>query len=174
MVSRLLVEQPETEIMCLDISAEMLRHSPVPAVQADALALPVASGSISLIVAAAFLHHLPGEEVRVLAECHRVLADGGRVIGYDPNGTSLQNRVFMGSGPMRLKRFTPDERPIVPRRLEGQVRAASFRSFDHDYFTFHNEMKTAFETVQTRLINPIAKGPLRPYLDRWFLWRADK
>ena len=54
------------------------------------------------------------------------------------------------------------------------MRAASFRSFDDDYFTFHNEMKTAFETVQTRLINPIAKGPLRPYLDRWFLWRADK
>jgi SAM-dependent methyltransferase len=174
MVSRLLMDEPATEMVCLDISAEMLHHAPVPAIQADALALPVASGSVSLIVAAAFLHHLPGEEARVLAECHRVLAAGGRVIGYDPNGTSFQNRIFMGRGPLRLKRFTPDERPIVPQRLAAEVRAASFRSFDHDFFTFHNATKTAFETIQTRVLNPIAKGPLQPYLDRWFLWRADK
>jgi SAM-dependent methyltransferase len=174
MVSRLLINQPATEIVCLDISGEMLSHAPVPAIQADALALPVASNSVALIVAAAFLHHLPGDEPRVLAECHRVLADGGRVVGYDPNGTSLQNRIFMGSGPLRLKRFTPDERPVVPARLAAEAAAASFRSFEYEYFTFHNDTKTAFETIQSRVINPVARGPLKPYLERWFLWRADK
>ena len=95
------------------------------------------------------------------------------MVGYDPNGTSLQNRVFMGSGPTAAQAVHAGRAPYRARRL-ARCGAASFRSFDHDYFTFRNDMKTAFETVQTRLINPVAKGPLRPYLERWFLWRADK
>jgi SAM-dependent methyltransferase len=174
MVSRLLVAQPDTDVVCLDISHAMLTHSPVPAVQADAMQLPVAAESFDLVVAAAFLHHLPGLEAEVLTECHRVLKPGGRLVGYDPNGQSLQNRIFMGDGPTRLKRFTPDERPIVPDNLEQEVRAASFSSFQRDYFTFRNETKTTFESVQTYLINPIAKGPLKKHLDRWFFWRAVK
>jgi SAM-dependent methyltransferase len=174
MVSRMLVDQPGTEVVCLDISAAMLSHSPVPAVQADAMQLPLADESFDLVVAAAFLHHLPGLEAAVLEECHRVLKPGGRLVGYDPNGQSLQNRIFMGGGPTRLKRFTPDERPIVPERLEQEARAASFSSFQLDFFTFRNETKTAFETVQTYVIYPVAKGPLKKHLDRWFFWRAVK
>lgn len=175
MVSRLLMREPGTQMVCLDISHPMLVHSPVPGVQADAMVLPVASGSFDLIVSAAFLHHLPGLESKVLDECFRVLAPGGRIVGYDPNAWSLQNQVFMGNGPLRLKHtFTPDERPIAPERLADQVRAASFSSFAYDYFTFRNDTKTAFERVQTYLINPIAKGPLKRRLDRWFFWRAVK
>jgi SAM-dependent methyltransferase len=174
MVSRLLAAVPQTHVVCLDISALMLRHSPVPVIQADALQLPVASESFALIVAAAFLHHLPSEEGALLAECHRALVSGGRLVGYDPNGKSLQNRIFMGGGPLRLKRFTPDERPVVPINLEREVARASFSSFEYEYFTFRNETKTAFETVQSYLINPISKGPLKRYLDRWFFWRAEK
>ena len=52
MVSRLLQEKPGTEIVCLDISHAMLRHSPVPALQADAMQLPLASESFDVVVAA--------------------------------------------------------------------------------------------------------------------------
>jgi SAM-dependent methyltransferase len=174
MVSRLLADRPGTWVTCLDISAEMLAHAPVPGIQADGLALPVKSDAFDLIVAAAFLHHLPGDEYDILKECHRILAPGGRLVGYDPSGTSLQNRVFMGDGPLRLKRFTPDERPIRPDLVQSQAERAGFGRFRYDSFTFRNETKTGFELVQTYLVNPIARGPLKKYLDRWFFWEAVK
>jgi SAM-dependent methyltransferase len=175
MISRLLMEKPATQMACLDISHAMLVHSPVPGIQADAMVLPFATASFDLVVSAAFLHHLPGLEPRVLDEIQRVLTPGGRVVGYDPNGRSLQNRVFMGDSKLRLKStFTPDERPIVPEHLGEQMRAAGFSSFTYEYFTFHNDTKTVFERIQTHVINPIAKGPLKKHLDRWFFWRATR
>lgn len=174
MISRLLIDQPDTWVTCLDISTEMLAHAPVPGIQADGMRLPVKSGGFDLIVAAAFLHHLPGDEYDILEECHRALAPGGRLVGYDPSGTSLQNRVFMGDGPLRLKRFTPDERPIRPDLVQAAARRALFRGFRYEFFTFRNEAKTGFELVQTYVINPLARGPLKKYLDRWFFWEAEK
>jgi SAM-dependent methyltransferase len=174
MVSRLLMREPDTDIVCLDISAAMLSQAPVPGIQADALQLPLADGAFKLVVAAALLHHLPGFEADVLRECARVLAPGGRLVGYDPNGHSLQNRVFMGDGPLRLKRFTPDERPVVPESMEAGASAASFSSFEFEYFTFENDEMTMYERVQRYAVNPVARGPLRKYLDRWFFWRADR
>jgi SAM-dependent methyltransferase len=174
MVSRLLAEQPETDVTCLDISGEMLAHAPVPGIQADATRLAVASSTQDLVIAAAFLHHLPGREHEVLAECYRALAPGGRLVGYDPNGRSVQNRVFMGDGPLRLKRFSPDERPIIPGRLESQARAAGFTSFEFAFHTFQNVSTSTFEVVQRYVLNPVARGPMQKYLERWFFWAARK
>jgi SAM-dependent methyltransferase len=174
MVSRLVKDQPETRITCVDISAEMLRHAPVSAVQADGMRLPFPADTFDMVVAAAFLHHLPGLESDVLAECHRVTVPGGRVIGYDPNGWSLQNRVFMSQGPFRLKRFTPDEKPIVPKHIEAKAIELSFTSFEYELFTFKNQTTTTFEVVQNRILDPVSRGPIKKYLDRWFLWRAVK
>jgi ubiquinone/menaquinone biosynthesis C-methylase UbiE len=174
MVSRLLMPQPETDVVCLDISHAMLTHSPVPAIQADAMRLPVADESCDLVVAAAFMHHLPLTFQSVLSETHRVLKRRGRIVGYDPNGFSVQNRIFMGNGPLRLKSFSPEERPIRPSDMRAECAAAGLHEFTSDYFTFQNETTTKFEMVQSRLINPIAKGPLKKYLDRWYFWRAAR
>jgi hypothetical protein len=62
----------------------------------------------------------------------------------------------------------------VPERLDACVRSAKFTSFAFEYFTFKNDTTTVFERVQTHLINPVAKGPLKKRLDRWFFWRAVK
>jgi len=174
MVSRIIKDQPETRVTCVDISAEMLRHAPVSAVQADGIHLPFPPDTFDMVVAAAFLHHLPDAESNVMAECHRVAVPGGRVVGYDPNGWCLQNRIFMGDGPLRLKLFAPDERPIVPESIATKAIELSFKSFEYQLFTFRNMKKTPFEVVQRYVINPMAQGPLKKYLDRWFLWRATK
>ena len=174
MVSRIIKDQPETRATCVDISAAMLRHAPVAAVQADGMVLPFPADTFDMVVAGAFLHHLPEADSDVLAECHRVTVPGGSVVGYDPSAWCLQNRIFMGAGPLRLKRFAPDERPIVPTNIETKAIELSFESFTYELYTFRNETRTPFEVVQRYVINPISRGPLKKYLDRWFLWRAIK
>lgn len=172
MVSRMLATVPGTFGVCVDISAAMLGHAQGPAVQANALALPFAVGSFDLIVAAAFFHHLPGKESALLAECRRVLGPGGRLVGYDPSAACLQNRLFMTGGPLRLKFFSPDERPVAIQRLRAAALGAGFTRFSHRCFSFRNTRVTAFEFVQRYLFGPLALGPLQPYLDRWLFWEA--
>lgn len=174
MLSRILVRQPETECVCMDISHAMLRHSPVPAVQADALHLPFRDGAFDLVMAAAFFHHLPGLEDALLAECHRVLRPGGRLIGYDPNDNCIQNKLFMSQNALRLKVFSPDERPVAPAVLKAQASAAGFSRFEYFEFSFKNRKITAFEAVQRYLLTPIAIGPLKPLLERWLFWQTWK
>ncbi len=174
MLSRILVRQPDTHCVCMDISHAMLSHCPVPAVQGDALRLPFRDGSFDLVMAAAFFHHLPGLEGDLLAECHRVLKPGGRLIGYDPNGRCLQNRIFMSQNALRLKVFSPDEKPVMPDVLAAQTATAGFVRFDFFEFSFRNRKITSFEAVQRYLLTPLAIGPLRPLLERWIFWQTWK
>ena len=174
MISRMLITQPGTECVCIDISLPMLKHSPVPSVQADALNLPFRDGSFDLVMAAAFFHHLPGLEPQLLKECHRVLRPGGRLVGYDPNGHCLQNRLFMAKNSLRLRVFSPDELPVMPERLGRQATDASFGRFEHFVFSFRNLKITGFEAIQRYVLSPLAIGPLRGLLERWVFWQAWK
>jgi SAM-dependent methyltransferase len=170
MVSRLLNRKDNTECVCVDISRKMLSHASVHAVQADALKLPFADQSFDLIIAAAFVHHVPGKEPIMLHECHRVLKQGGRMVGYDPNARCIQNRVFMTSSPLRLDFFSPDERPVMPANLQRAANDAGFSGFRYRTFSFRNPRLTKFELIQRYVLNPFSVGPLRNYLDRWFFW----
>lgn len=172
MTGRLLAASGVPSLVCLDISGEMLRHSGLPSVQGDALRLPFLAQSFDLVVAAAFLHHVPGREADVLHECARVLSPGGRVVGYDPSARCLQNRVFMGDGRLRLKAFSPDERPIDPRTLEAMLAAQGFRDVRSTPFSFRNPRITPFEAVQRWVLDPLSIGPFRHALQRWFFWSA--
>jgi len=174
MTARLVTGDGGPLVVVMDISHEMLRHSPVEAVQADALRLPFADGSFDAVIAAAFLHHLPGREDEVLAECARVLRPGGRILGYDPSLKCLQNRIFMGSGPLRLKFFSPDERPVDPDALRVALEGRGFADVRTELFSFRNQKVTPFEAVQRWVLNPLSIGPLRALFQRWFFWSARR
>jgi ubiquinone/menaquinone biosynthesis C-methylase UbiE len=67
-----------------DLSYGMLRHArahpePVSWVRADAQCLPFRDGSADAIVSTEAFHWFP-DKARVLAECFRVLAPGGRLL----------------------------------------------------------------------------------------------
>ena len=160
--------------VCLDISFEMVRHARGLRVQGDALRIPFADGSFAIVVVAAFLHHVPGRETAVLRECLRVLAPGGRVLGYDPSALCLQNRIFMQGGPLRAKCFSPDERPVDPSALGVVAEGIGFSEFQFRTFSFRYQEMTPFELVQRYLLTPLARGPFKPRLDRWFYWEARR
>lgn len=170
MVSRMLHNLDGTECVCVDISHNMLSHASVFAVQADALKLPFADNKFDLIIAAAFVHHVPGKELVLLRECYRILKPGGRMVGYDPNARCIQNRLFMTSSPLRLNFFSPDERPVMASQLHDVASITGFHNFQYRTFSFRNTRLTKFEFVQRYLLNPFSIGPLKPFLDRWFFW----
>ena len=117
---------------------------------------------------------MPGKETVLLEECARVLKPGGRLVGYDPNGRFIQNRLFMTDSPLRLGRFSPDELPIIPEHLGESANNGGLIKFEASCFSFTYEKLTAFEIAQRFLINPLARGRLAPYLHRWFFWQAVK
>ena len=110
----------------------------------------------------------------MLRECLRVLKQGGRMVGYDPNAQCIQNRLFMTASPLRLDLFSPDERPVLPATLRRVAEEAGFSGFRYRTFSFRNPRITKFEFVQRYLLNPFAIGPLRTYLDRWFFWEMSR
>jgi ubiquinone/menaquinone biosynthesis C-methylase UbiE len=74
---------PGVTVVGVDLSAGMLGEARLagaaPLVQADATRLPLAAGSVDLVVTRGVLHHLP-DVVAALADWRRVLRPGGAVV----------------------------------------------------------------------------------------------
>jgi ubiquinone/menaquinone biosynthesis C-methylase UbiE len=74
---------PQVRVVGLDLAAGMLGRARAagawPLLQADAAALPLAAGSVDLVVTRGVLHHLPNVPA-VLAEWRRVLRPSGAVV----------------------------------------------------------------------------------------------
>ena len=75
---RLHADHPELQVAALDISARILRDVPRPVLVADAAHLPVADGSVSVVLAMHMLYHLADPDAGI-GELARVLAPGGLV-----------------------------------------------------------------------------------------------
>ena len=77
------------QIVALDRSAGMLAKVAVPAVRADAQALPFADGSFDRAMALHVLQHVP-DRLAALGELRRVVAAGGRVVVATNSRTSVR------------------------------------------------------------------------------------
>ncbi len=89
------------QVIGVDLSHEMLEGfdpAKVPAgrsvaiAQADMIALPLASGSVDLVLCRSALHHMD-DEVGVLREACRVLKDSGRLVLGEPANDNVITRL---------------------------------------------------------------------------------
>ncbi|MGD9100297.1 MAG: methyltransferase domain-containing protein, partial [Anaerolineae bacterium] len=79
-----------------DLSLGMLRGLPdgVPAINADAVALPAPSGSCDVVLANHMLYHV-SDMGRAVAECRRVLCAGGQLLAVTNSQTSMSELVSL-------------------------------------------------------------------------------
>ena len=82
----------DVRVVAMDLSAGMLAKVRVPAVRADAQALPFAEGSFDRVMANHVLYHVPDQR-RALAEIRRVVRSGGRVV-LATNGRTTMRELF--------------------------------------------------------------------------------
>jgi SAM-dependent methyltransferase len=95
--------------------------------QADALRLPIRSGSFDVVAFSSVLHHI-GDRAGALAEARRVLAPGGWVFAFDPNLLHPAMLLFRHprSPLYSAEGVSPDEQPLLPSVLRRDFAAAGF------------------------------------------------
>jgi SAM-dependent methyltransferase len=114
----------------IDLDHERLRSAPVPVARASATRLPLAGGSVDLVVASNVISSIAGEEDRraVAREVGRVLRPGGAVLWYDQRWPNPANRATRAVTRRDLRRLFPgaviDLRPMtaVPALARRSIR----------------------------------------------------
>jgi SAM-dependent methyltransferase len=110
---------PGATLIGVDLVASGLRkaHALVPGARlllADACRLPLRTGSIDAVLSANLLEHVP-DDVRALAELHRVLRPAGRAVVVVPSGPDTYDY---------YDRFLGHERRYARGELAGKARGA--------------------------------------------------
>ena len=135
---------PGVTVVGLDLSAGMLGKARAagagPLVQADATRLPLAAGSVDLVVTRGVLHHLP-DVVGALADWRRVLRPGGAVVvASEPTPTVERHGEVLVRAllPLLRRPLTPTEdfwelasmaanlHVFTPEGLAAQAREAGY------------------------------------------------
>ena len=129
---------------------------------ADARELPFEDGSFDLVAFSSVLHHIPDFET-ALREGLRVLAPGGSAFAFDPNLLHPAMALFRyPKSPLYSpKGVSPNEAPLLPRRLRGAFERAGFADIQQ-----RAQSDIAYREVAPRLLN----AGLRAYnlADHWF------
>ena len=106
---------PGLSVVGVDLSAGMLGRAraagAAPLVQADATRLPLAAGSVDLVVTRGVLHHLP-DVVGALADWRRVLRPGGAVVVVSEPTPAVERHgevLVRGLLPLLRRPLTPVE-----------------------------------------------------------------
>jgi ubiquinone/menaquinone biosynthesis C-methylase UbiE len=126
---------PEGHVLGVDTSADMLAvaarrnegRANAALREGDATALPAGDGEFDAAVSVQVLEYVPDVDA-ALAELHRVLRPGGRVVLWDVDWATLSMRA---ADPARTERVLRawDEHladPVLPRTLAPRLRAAGF------------------------------------------------
>jgi SAM-dependent methyltransferase len=124
---------PDARILALDASAGMLRiaraRRGASAILADALALPLADGTVDAVILAYVLFHV-ADPARAVAEAARVLRPGGRVGTITwawergPRADDVWDQILAGAGvpPAPLRRV--DSGLDLPGAVDALLRSA--------------------------------------------------
>ena len=130
--------------LAVDLSPGMLARvnawsrsaeAPVVGIQADAMHLPIRSGSVDVALAFHMLYHVP-DIPRAVRECRRVLRPGGGLL------------VSVGSA-------APSEEALLLRRVAADLAGRELRLMPELSFTAENGAATlerAFSTVETHVL----------------------
>lgn len=88
--------------------------------EADAQKLPFADNTFDFVCAWGCLMHMPETE-RAIAEIHRVLKPGGKMIAmmYHADSVHLRYCIQLGRGILRLKYLTYDNQSLINRYTDG-------------------------------------------------------
>jgi ubiquinone/menaquinone biosynthesis C-methylase UbiE len=135
---------PGATVVGVDLSEGMLDKARAagawPLVQADAEHLPLAGGSVDLVVTRGVLHHLP-DVPGAFAEWHRVLRPGGSVVVVSEPTPAVDRHgqvLVRGLLPLLRRPLTQEEdfwelasmaanlHVFTPAELAGHARAAGF------------------------------------------------
>ena len=124
LVTAALLEYGVADLTTVEIdpkAAERLRArfgSRVAVHTGSAAEMPLADGSLDVVVCCTMLHHVPtaDEQDDILSECRRVLAPGGVLVGSDSR-TSLRLRVF---------HLRDTHNPVDPAGLAARLADAGF------------------------------------------------
>jgi SAM-dependent methyltransferase len=130
--ARIRAGRPGLEVVGLDRDARLLARaqSRLRALQADAGELPFPSSSFDAVHVRLLLRHVPNPAA-VLAEAHRVLRSGGRLVLGDSDDGALVLHPFPDeiARALAAKHETARRRgadPFIGRRLAALVREAGF------------------------------------------------
>jgi SAM-dependent methyltransferase len=128
----------------------------------DARELPFPDASFDLVAFSSVLHHIEDFET-ALREAHRVLVPGGTVFAFDPNLLHPAMALFRypRSPLYSPKGVSPNEAPLLPRRLRAGFQRAGF----HD-IRQRAQSDIAYREVAPRLLN--AGLRLYNFVDHWF------
>ncbi len=106
----------------LDNSPNMLKLLPEGAVQGEATALPFPDDSFGAVAALYMLYHL-ADPLDAIAECHRVLADGGLFAAAASSADDAPElaAIFQATGPRAPATFDSDIGPGLIETIFGNV-----------------------------------------------------
>jgi SAM-dependent methyltransferase len=111
--------------LLLQARRKVARLPNVSLTRGNAEALPYANGSFDLVYGSSVLHHLHLDAA--LAEAHRVLRPGGRLVFAEPNAVNPQLLLLFHVAPLR-RRFgvSQDEMAFSRLRARGALLRAGF------------------------------------------------
>jgi len=139
----------------VDVALDRLREAPFPVVQADARRLPVATGSVGLVLVFNVLSSVPDARDRttVVAEIRRVLRPAGAVLWYDQRWPNPGNAATRAVPRIELRALFPRAAiDVVPVTLAAPLARR---------FTGAYDRLASVRVLRTHLL-----GVVRPAVDQ--------
>lgn len=176
---------PDGSIVGVDASADMLAlarqrcsgHPDVTFEEGNAVALPVGDGAFDAALCVQVLEYV--EDVPLaLAEFHRVLRPGGRVVVWD---TDWSGAWWHSGDPARMRRVLQawDDHlvhPALPRTLGAQLRAAGFSAVGvagHSFATIDYD-EESFAVAMVKMVADFVPGHGGVTGDEAAAWKAEQ